>query len=166
MNILSREEGFLLHAAGVILGGKGAVFAGASGAGKSTLYKLFARGGGAALLNDDRVALRKERGVWRVYGTPWHGECPQTSPAGAPLAGLFFLEQAKENRLRRLTPGEACARLLALALTPVWDKAATARVLGSFDAILEAIPSYEFGFLPDASAAELVSDGLAKGSFR
>lgn len=159
VNLLSRCDGFLLHAAGIIWEGSGILFSGVSGAGKSTLLKLFSpdldREG---ILNDDRVALRRLAGAWRVFGTPYHGEVPITSPSSAPAKALFFIVQARHNHVRRLSPLEVLGRLATLSILPLWDKEATSRVLGTFESVIRDIPAYELGFLPDKSAVERIKE--------
>ena len=108
------------------------------------------------LLNDDRLALRRCEKKWRVFGTPWHGELPFTSPASADLTALFFINQSKHNYVRRLSPGDVCGRLSVFSILPVWDAEATSSVLATFQSLIKDIPAYELGFLPDKSAIELI----------
>lgn len=156
-NLLSRRDGFLLHSSGVVWEGKGLAFIGPSGAGKSTILNMFAeevaRG---CLLNDDKNALRKRGDRWQIFGTPWYGESQVSSSGNAPLSTLFFIRHSKDNYVRRLTSNEACNLLMVQALLPLWDGDATSRVLGTFENLLENIPAFELGFLPDKSALELI----------
>lgn len=41
---------------------------------------------GASILNDDKPALRRESGVWQVYGTPWSGKEALHQNRSAPCA--------------------------------------------------------------------------------
>jgi hypothetical protein len=74
----------VLHAAGVVLGGRAVLFTGPPGAGKSSLAAALLRRGGAELLSDDTVAL-------------------QVGPDGAliahPGAALLQLRAAEHERL-------------------------------------------------------------------
>ena len=161
INILSRKSGFLLHASGVVWEGKGLCFIGPSGAGKSTLLKLFSQEVKKEhLLNDDRLAMRRCKNKWRVFGTPWHGELPFTSPAGADLKALFFIAQSKNNYARKLSPGDVCGRLSVFSILPVWNAEATSRVLTTFQSLIKDVPAYELGFLPDRSAVELIKNTI------
>jgi hypothetical protein len=157
INLLSQKDGFLLHASGVVWEGKGICFVGPSGAGKSTLLDLFGKElPRKSLLNDDRLALRRSGGVWRLFGTPWYGESRVSSSAGADLSTLFFIRHSKKNYVRRLSAAEACRHLMVQALMPLWDEGATSRVLGIFEDLIGNVPSYELGFLPARSAVRLV----------
>ena len=42
------------------------------------------------IVSDDRVIVREAGGEWRMFGTPWHGEAALSSPASAPLDGVFL----------------------------------------------------------------------------
>lgn len=161
INLLSRREGFLLHAAGAVWKGKGLCFIGRPGAGKSTLLKLFSeRVERKCLLNDDRLALRRFGGGWRVFGTPWHGEFPVACPDGADLGTLFFIRHADHNYLRRLSAGETCRHLMVHGFIPLWDGAAMRDVLDSFQDLTSNIPAFELGFVPDESAIDFIISAL------
>ncbi len=96
------HRGFLLHAATVIRSGKAYIFTGRSGAGKSTVASLSPEG---SVLTDEISLLRREDGVWRAYGTPFWGEFRAAgSNTSAPVAGIFRLLQAAENRVETLRP--------------------------------------------------------------
>lgn len=161
INLLSKRRGFLLHSSGVVLEGKGACFIGQSGAGKSTLLRLFRdEVAEKHLLNDDKLALRRQGRRWRVFGTPWHGEFPVASQSGADLKALFFIKQSKRNYLSRLSTGDALRRLVAQAIIPLWDEEASAKVIDSFASLLDEIPSFELGFLPDKRVLKLIKKAL------
>jgi hypothetical protein len=156
-NLLSRNNGFLLHASGVAWEGKGLCFSGPSGAGKSTLLNMFKdEVERKHLLNDDKLALRKTGNKWRIFGTPWYGESRVSSSSNAPLSELFFIHHSKTNHVRRLSAAEICPQLMTQALLPLWDEEATSRALGIFQDLIESIPVYELGFVPDKSALELI----------
>jgi MoaA/NifB/PqqE/SkfB family radical SAM enzyme len=137
--------GAFVHAAGVDLKGQGLLFAGPSEAGKSTVVKMLT--GKAKILCDDRVILRREAGGFRIHGTWSHGEIPVVSRDSAPLRAIFFLRQAKENRLERIQdPGAVLKDLLPRFVRPLvtadwWD-----RVLGLAEAIAVGVPCYDMHF--------------------
>ena len=71
---------------------------GLSGAGKSTMIKLMREH--IQILCDEINIIRKwPDGSYKVHGTWNHGELPELSAGEAPLIGLFFLKQAKENKI-------------------------------------------------------------------
>ncbi len=161
INLLSRNQGFLLHASGVVWKGKGICFAGPSGAGKSTLLDLFkdevAR---ECLLNDDRLALRNYGNSWRVFGTPWYGESRVSSSNSANLSAIFFIRHSKHNYLKKISAAEICPQLMVLGLLPLWDANAVSRVLTVFQDFIQNIPAFELGFRPDKSALDFIKKAV------
>jgi len=159
INLLSQNNGFLLHASGVVWEGRGICFAGLSGTGKSTLLDLFKdEVAGDCLLNDDRLALRSNGNKWRVFGTPWYGESRVSSSAGAVLSVIFFIRHSKHNYIRKLSASEICPQLMVLTLLPLWDEEAASRVLSTFEDLISNIPIFELGFLPGKSAVNLIKN--------
>lgn len=56
---------------------------------------------GASILNDDKPALRRESGVWQVYGTPWSGKEALNQNRNAPLRAICFLFQGRKTLYSR-----------------------------------------------------------------
>jgi len=154
---LARDGAAEVHACGVVLGGRVALFCGESGAGKSTLARLFSRHlPGAPILSDDRIVLRRRGGrVW-AWGTPWHGDAAFARPGAWPLGAVFFLEQAGETSVRRLGAAAAAARLFARTFPPPWDGAAVGRVLGLCSFVGECRPAFTLRFRRDHSVVAAV----------
>lgn len=107
------EGGLLLHAAGVVSGGRAYLFIGRSGDGKSTIASLSV---GKAVLNDDLVLVRPEGNGWSTWGTPfWNagtGDRPGQT-AGGPLAGIYSLVKDTRVFLAPLSPAAAVAELVS-----------------------------------------------------
>jgi len=157
INLLGRGRGLLVHACGLkTAGGRGLLFLGNSGAGKSTTARLWKGEPGVLPLSDDRLVLRKERGRFWMYGTPWHGDARVYSPQRAALTKVFFLKHAKKNTLTRLTGAAAAANVLRRAFPTFWDKKGMAFSLRFCDELVQRVPCYEFGFLPDKSAVDFI----------
>lgn len=157
INLLAADGGFLLHASGVVWEGKGICFAGRSGTGKSTLLNLFKDElPREALLNDDRLAVRKCGGEWRVFGTPWYGESRVSSSGSAPLSSLFFIRHAEKDTARALPASEVCPHLMVLGLLPLWDREATSRVISTFEDLIRCVPAFDLGFVPGKGAVDLI----------
>ena len=107
-------DGFLLHAASVTRNGKAYIFVGRSGAGKSTVASLSPRG---SVLTDEVSLIRRTNGQWHAFGTPFWGEFKADgSNTSAPIAGIFRLIQARENRIEPLRPSELLKTLLPCVL--------------------------------------------------
>ena len=124
--LLADRGGIILHGSGIIFKEKGYLFVGHSDAGKTTLVKIFHHH--AKILNDDRMIVRKENGSFYLYGTPWHGELSLVAPDRVPLKAIFFLNQAKENKVERAEGLEVFKRLygctIKALITEQWTKKA------------------------------------------
>jgi hypothetical protein len=158
---LARRGGVLLHGAGAILaepagsapGGSAVVFTGPSGAGKSTISRLLSSSGAAArILGDEMLALRPDpespTGV-RVYATPFGGELGPFPDGDAPLAGIYFLEQAPHHLAIQVGRGAALPKLLRNVLAYVDDRETADLVLGAAAGLLGSVPAYRLQFARD-----------------
>ena len=152
--------GAFVHAAGVVVDGHGLVFAGPSEAGKSTVVKLI--GGRGEVLCDDRVVVRRGPGGFRVHGTWNHGEIPVVSPASAPLRAVFFLRQAKDNRLDRVgDPKAVLADFLPRLVRPLLSADWWERVLAVAGEVVREVPFYDLSFDKSGRVVGVLEDLLS-----
>lgn len=158
--------GFYLHSSAVVLDGKAYLFSGPSRVGKSTHTRLWQQvfGTGARVINDDKPALRRIDGVWYAYGTPWCGKDGININEKAPLAGVCFLKQASENRMRRLDPFEATRKLLGQTIYKLKTADMLDTVLQTLDAFVKEIPVYELENCPVPDAARLSWETMRRGA--
>jgi hypothetical protein len=145
--ILLRHAGFLLHAATVLRNGRAYVFTGGSGAGKSTVAALSPAG---SVWTDEISLLKREKGEWRAYGTPFWGEFRAAgSNSSAPVAGIFGLRQAAENRAEALRPIGLLRNILPHVLFFSGEVAASQRLLEILSQAVKEIPGYSLAFRKD-----------------
>jgi MoaA/NifB/PqqE/SkfB family radical SAM enzyme len=143
--LLLDRGGCYLHAAGVILDGRGFLFLGHSGAGKSTLVKMLKDR--AEILCDDRVIVRKGPEGMSVHGSWSHGEVPHVSPSSAPLEAIFFLEKSSRNHIRQPDARPSLAsRLASCLIKPLVSPAWWAKSLELVDEISRAVPCLSLEF--------------------
>ncbi len=156
---LSQRKGMQFHACGInAWDGRGFLFVGYSGAGKSTTARIWRENGAAVLLSDERVAVRWQAGQYWLFGTPWHSSVEDScSPEKVPLERIFILQHAPQNQARRLKPAAAVAELAARSYLPFWDPKGMELALEFLDELVQAIPCYELGFVPDASVIDFVT---------
>lgn len=132
----------LLHAAILEYDGNAYAFLGRSGTGKSTHTGLWLKHlQGVRIVNGDKPILQKTENGFLAYGTPWMGKEGLGTNTVAPLKGLCFLEQAKENTIVRLTPAQAASRIFQQVLLPDEEDNA-ARTLELIDDMVSNIPCY------------------------
>ena len=156
--------GFYLHSSAVVLDNRAYLFSGDSGVGKSTHARLWQQlRQDAYVINDDKPALRRMDGIWYAYGTPWCGKDGINRNEKVPLAGICFLKQAPENRIRQLEPFEAAQRILAQTIYRFSDAALLDQMLASLELLLREIPVYELENRPEPDAARLSMKTMGAG---
>lgn len=150
-------EGFYLHSSAVELKGNAYLFSGPCGMGKSTHTRLWQQtfGSAAQVFNDDKPALRRIDGEWFAYGTPWCGKDGININMKVPLAGICFLKQAQENKIRRLSEQEAIQKILSQTFHKFKGIENLDRVLALIEKLVQEIPVYELENKPEPAAARL-----------
>ena len=159
--LLLQQKGLLLHASLIKYKGKTLAFAGPSGVGKSTQADIWHRDFGANIINGDRAALRQVQDQWYAYGCPYAGTSGIYQNDQGPLAAIILLEQAQENRLRRLTADEAFRHLYPEFSVHHWQKDFVAKATDLCLQLLAQTPIFLLECRPEKSAALLVKKGLS-----
>lgn len=132
----------LMHSSILEYGGNAYAFLGRSGTGKSTHTNLWLKNvPNVKVVNGDKPILASTQDKFIAFGTPWQGKEGWGTKTSAPLCGLCFLEQAKENSIVRLTNKEVTNRLFTQLLIPDTEKGAAA-TLELADKIIEKTPAY------------------------
>lgn len=155
--LLLSHSGMMLHSSAVELDGKAYLFSGNCGAGKSTHTRLWQQvfGERAQVFNDDKPALRYIDGKWYAYGTPWCGKDGINQNKKLPLAGICFLEQAQENRIRRLNTKDVLSRVIAQTLFRFKSVGSLDLLLSMVDKLVREIPVFELQNKPEPEAVML-----------
>lgn len=147
--MLLPRRGFLLHAATVVRDGKAYVFAGRSGAGKSTVSRLSPEG---SVLTDEISLIRRCEGTWYAHGTPFWGEFRAAGRNERfPLAGIYGLERAPEDRVEPLTARDTLRALLPCVLFFNSDPEANRELLSTLVQLVEEVPCHRLRFRRDAA---------------
>ncbi len=132
----------LLHCSVLEYGGNAYAFLGRSGTGKSTHTRLWLQHlSSARVVNGDKPILEYKDGQFIAYGTPWMGKERWGENTSAPLKGLCFLEQAKQNSIQRLSLSEISSRLFVQVLIPEEESNAAA-TLELLDKMVKEVPAY------------------------
>ena len=139
---LPMRNRMLLHCAVLDYNGDAYAFLGRSGTGKSTHTGLWLKYvSGTDIVNGDKPILSFTDDFVFAHGTPWMGKEGLGRNVSAPLKALVFLEQAKENSIRKLSPAETSAKLFAQMLFPT-DEENAAKTLELADEMINRVPAY------------------------
>ena len=146
-----------IHASAVAIQEQGCAFIGPSGIGKSTHSRLWLQYiPGARLLNDDQPVLRLHPdGTVMLYGSPWSGKTTCYHNEGVRLKALFFMQQASENAITRLSGIETFQQLLKATSLMGRDTVTFQGISQTQAAICGAVPAYWFRNCPTQEAATL-----------
>ena len=163
LNLLE-HDGIVFHASAVEYQGKAYLFSAPSGTGKSTHTRLWQSVlDDATVFNDDKPSLRLIDGIWYAFGTPWSGTGVNCN-AKVPLAGICFLKQASENKIRRLSKFEAAQKIY-------WQTGHTFKgverldfLLSHVEELVRQIPVYELENRPEPEAARLSYETMRRGA--
>lgn len=153
---LLRFNGMMLHSSAVVADGYAYLFSADSGVGKSTHTSLWLKllGDRAYILNDDKPAVRVVDNKVFAYGTPFSGKNDINENKCVPLGAICFIERAKENSIRKLTPSEAIPLILAQTQRKP-DREIMEKLLSVLDMVLSRVNVYKLCCNMDVSAAEL-----------
>lgn len=150
--------GLPLHAAGVVLGGRGVAFFGPSGAGKTTLASTSP----VPVLSDELVTIGPARplrllpsGFWGAAGRA--ADCA----SGAPLGLLVDLAKGPAFRVEPLRGSAAAGRLLASVPVPhapeLWQRA-----LEVVAEVAAHVPIVRMEWTPDAPPWQALRELVAR----
>ncbi len=97
----------VFHGAAVEYGGKAYLFTAPSGTGKTTHIALWRKylGEKVNIINGDKPVLRLTENGFTVYGTPYAGKEHWQRNVSAPLGGICFLSQGKDNVIKKAESG-------------------------------------------------------------
>lgn len=145
----------LFHASALAVDGKAYLFTAPSGTGKSTHTRLWREclGERVTMINDDKPLLEIAENRVTVFGTPYAGKERIQTNTSAPVAGIIFLHQAKENTIERIDPSKAYPLLLNQTHRPADPQKLiqTMNLVGK----LAKLPVYEMGCNISMEAAQL-----------
>lgn len=154
------KKGIFVHGFGVKdMDAKGLLFAGKSGCGKTTTARLWHRYSRAMVLNDDRIIVRKLKGRYFIYSSPWHGEFSDylySRIESAPLKKLFFIHHAPNNTRRPVFQKEAFNRLYPALFPAFWDKENLENIVTFCQDLIKDVPCCSLGFVNDKKVIEFV----------
>ena len=135
--------------------GEAYLFSGLSEAGKTTIARLAPRD--VALLTDEASYVRRVADQYLAYGTPFAGELGEPGKnISAPIAAVYLLDKAMENKIVSVEPAEAIRRLMRNILFFAHDPELVRLVFESACAFVAAVPVYQLSFFPDERVWDLI----------
>jgi hypothetical protein len=168
MNYLIPRQGIILHSCGVLSENrKGILFIGLSGTGKSTLASFWRqRHGIGAVLNDDRVIVRRIRGQFKLYRTPWSGEFNEytlKAREGIILGNSFFIKHGLCNSMSRMHLKDALAKALPNIFFPFWDHSAYGNVINFCKSLFCQVPPRSLSFKKSIRVVNFIDKNIEAG---
>lgn len=161
-HLLTRREGFILHASVVAHSGKAILFTAPSGTGKSTQAALWESLRGAEIINGDRAAVRIYPDGIKVWGLPFAGSSDVRKNTVLPLAAIVYLGQEPQTRIERMSPGRAFRRIWEGVSVNAWDREDVALCSETVQNVAEHIPVYYLGCTPDESAVSALEEAMER----
>ena len=153
------KDSIIFHSSTIIYDDSGICFSGKSGTGKSTHTSLWKKYYNTEILNDDTPTLRIIDGKPYACGTPFAGSTGINTNAIVPLKAIFFLEQAKDNSVRKLSAVEAAQLFLNETKKPLM-KSYMVRIMNIFNKLFETVPMYVLACNISKEAVDLAKNTL------
>lgn len=144
---LIKNNGFLLHSAGIKYKNKVLIFFGPSEAGKTTISSTVPKN---LVLSDEIIALQKIKDKWLAFSTPFFGELKGKGFLyKGKLAALFYLCKDTKNKINLINNKQAAKFLLQNIINFSNDKTI---IFNYLQLVEDLINNYQFAdlhFLPD-----------------
>ncbi|MBR5245929.1 MAG: hypothetical protein IKV25_00995 [Clostridia bacterium] len=158
--IISENNGVVLHASVVMKDDKMILFTAPCGVGKSTqadLWKIFAD---AETINGDKALITFDKDIAMVGGLPFSGSSNICKNKSAPLQAIVCLGQAEKNTLRIMDRSEAFISLMQGNYRYGMREKASRKTVEVIEKICNSTPVYKFDCLPDKTAVECLRKEL------
>ena len=159
--ILEEYSGFFLHCSCLLYEGKAIVFTAKSGTGKSTHSRLWREklGDKVTMINDDKPIVRYLDGEFVIYGTPWNGKHSLSNNIKAPIKAIYYLHQAKENKVEKCDPISSISKMLSQTVLPD-NKKSMYDLLDMMEKLVCNIPMFDLYCNISEEAVQVVLDSL------
>lgn len=158
--LLPARGRFMLHAAYVLQEGEAILFAAPSGTGKSTQAHFWKTGRGAEIVNEDRVILSQQDGVFYAHGAWATGTAGVSGNKTAPVRAVVLLGQGEENRVIPLTAAEKLRQLIPLCTFNDRDATERIRIIDRVSELIERVPVVAFECRNHPDSVEILEGAI------
>ncbi len=158
---LEKYDAFFFHCSSISVDGQGVMFTAKSGTGKSTHRNLWLKNFGdrVTVINDDKPIIRKVKGKYYIYGTPWQGKENCGANIKVPAKALCFLSRSKENYIGPIDTISVISKALNQTVRPKAPKLMS-NLLDLFDGFLKQVDTYDLGVNMNDDAAIIAYNGI------
>ena len=157
---MPRKGAVMIHGVLIEWQGKGIVLTAASGTGKTTHARLWGEYENALIINGDRVLLKKERGQWYAYGTPWSGSSGECVNRKVALNAIVFLHRGSINTAEKIAPLGVLGEMLPRIIAPKWHKEYSELAVDLAVKCLEDTALISLQCLPNADSVSVLKQEL------
>ena len=164
-NALLPFDRCVFHGTAILWRDKAWLFSAPSGTGKTTQYRQWRRlyRSEIRIINGDKPVLQLcDDGTIMVHPSPWMGKERLGCMLKAPLGGIIYLEQGKENTIELMDTQDAAVPIYRQFLFLPETEEAIRQVCRLEDRILRGVPVWKLVNKGDAQSAELTHDTLVK----
>ncbi|MBR2590047.1 MAG: PqqD family peptide modification chaperone [Clostridia bacterium] len=140
---LVQTGNFMIHSAAAVYGEDAILFCGLSGAGKSTQANLWKTYLHCDILNYDKPCIIREGTHIYAHGSPWSGKEALKRNVYKPLKAIVYVVQAKQNKVRMLSAGEAFSHIFLHNYVYPFTPAVESAYIEAIQALANQIPVYE-----------------------
>ncbi len=164
-NALLAYHRCVFHGTAFLWHEKAWIFTAPSGTGKTTQYRRWRKlyRDEVKIINGDKPILEfKEDHTIMVHPSPWKGKERWGSMLKAPLGGIIYLEQGKENKIERMNAQDAVLSIYKQFLFLPEKEEYIHAVCRMEGTLLRCVPVWKLINKGDLESAQLTHDVLIK----
>lgn len=164
-NALVPFQRCVFHGTAFLWRDKAWLFSAPSGTGKTTQFRQWRRlyRDEVSIINGDKPVLQFcDDGTIMVHPSPWRGKERMGSNLTAPLGGIIYLQQGKENVIERMNTHDAALPIYRQFLFLPEKGETIHQVCQMEDRLLRIVPLWKLVNKGDAQSAKLTHDTLVK----
>ncbi len=159
-DIVSQNNGCVLHSSFIEKDGRAVLFTGPCSIGKSTQANLWGEYADAVIVNGDKTLIFEKDGVFYASGIPFSGSSKDCLNRVLPFGAIISLQQADCNTAHRLVLNEAFHNLYKNCYPVPYSRDCTDRLIDFVQRLSQNVPVYEYACRADESAVRYLEREL------